>query len=173
MASGQRRYRELERYVTYALLGDGAILFLYLLCAGFGIVWLKVILAIIGIVGSGLGLGFLYLTGELLRIRSRWMVTGFAAVILCILVSLILNYPSPNPQRGAKNPSSSGSSSTGETSGKSSGGETGTDGTSGATTGSTESTGEANNGTTAPSAPDGTTSAASVAGYFIGDAFAI
>ena len=96
------RYQELERYMTYILAGDAGLFVLYLLCAGFGVVWLKVILAVIGIVGSLLGIGYLYMTGELLKPRSLWMGTGFAAVVLCLLVSLILNYPSPNPYKKIK-----------------------------------------------------------------------
>ena len=37
----------------------------------------------------------LYLTGEFKRRRSLWMVTGFAGIVLCILVSLLVNYPAP------------------------------------------------------------------------------
>lgn len=96
------RYQELERYMTYILAGDAGLFVLYLLCAGFGVVWLKIILAIIGIAGSLLGIGYLYMTGELLKPRSLWMGTGFAAVVLCLLFSLILNYPSPNPYRKTK-----------------------------------------------------------------------
>lgn len=100
----QRRYRELERYVTYALLGDTVVFFLYLLFAGFGIGWLKISLAVVAVLASGLGIAFLYLNGELLRPRSRWMGTGFASIIVCILVSLLLNYPSPSPLRPANIP---------------------------------------------------------------------
>ena len=97
MTTKRNRYKEMERYMTYALIGDAAVFALYLLFAGLGVVWLKVILAIIAIGTAGLGLAYLYLTQELLRKRSLWMTAGAAAVIICILVSLIANYPSPDP----------------------------------------------------------------------------
>lgn len=101
MANKQSRYQEMERFMTYVLIGVGVLFLLYLLCAGFGVVWLKVVLAILAILVSGLCIGYLYLTGELLRVRSRWMSVGFAAVILCLVVSLLLNYPSPNPLKSS------------------------------------------------------------------------
>jgi len=90
-----RRFKENERVLSVALIADAVIFVLYLLCAGFGIGWLKVILTVIAFIISGLGLAVLYLTGELPRRRSRYLVAGFGAIVLCILVSLIANYPSP------------------------------------------------------------------------------
>lgn len=111
MGKQQKRYQEMERYMSYVLIGDGVVFFLYLICAGLGIGWLKVIFAILAILVSGLCIVYLYLTQELLRVRSRWMSVGFAAVILCLLVSLLLNYPSPNPQKqNAADQNNSGSS---------------------------------------------------------------
>jgi len=83
--------------MTYALLADAGLFVMYLLFAGFGISWLKVTLAVIAILISGLCVAYLHMTGELLRPRSRWLVVGFLSVLLCILVSLLLNYPSPDP----------------------------------------------------------------------------
>lgn len=91
----RNRYKEMERYMTYVLLGEAAAFVLYLLFAGLGIGWLKVTLAIIAILVAGLCLAYLYMTGELLRKRSLWMSVGFASVTLCLLVSLVLNYPAP------------------------------------------------------------------------------
>ena len=102
MAEKQNRYREMERYMTYALIGESVLFVLYLICAGFGVVWLKIVLGVVGILVALLGGAYLYLTGELLRPRSRWMSAGFAAVLLCLLLSLILNYPSPNPAKAPK-----------------------------------------------------------------------
>ena len=93
------RYRMLEKYMTYALLGDAGVFVLYLISAGFGIGWLK---AFFAVVGSALGLVYLYFTRELLRPRSLWMSAGLAAVLVCILVSLLVNYPSPNPYKKGK-----------------------------------------------------------------------
>ena len=39
----------------------------------------------------------LYLTGEFTRRRSLWMVTAFICIVVCIVVSLLLGYPSLPP----------------------------------------------------------------------------
>lgn len=100
MANGRKneykRYKESERIWTYGLIADAAIGVLYLLMAGLGVVWLKWILAIAAILLSAAGLGSLYLTGELRRHRSLYLTAGYGAVAVVVLVSLILNYPSPN-----------------------------------------------------------------------------
>lgn len=95
--ANRRRYKELDQLFTRILLADVAVFALYLLFAGLGIVALKVITAIIAIIGSGLCLAFLYMSGEITKRRSRWLVYGFAAIVVCLLVSLILKYPSPAP----------------------------------------------------------------------------
>ena len=91
----RNRYREMESLMTKIILGDALVLVLYLLCAGFGWSILKVITAIIAIFGSLLCVGWLYLTGEFSRRRSLWMVTAFICIIICVAVSLLLNYPCP------------------------------------------------------------------------------
>ncbi len=106
MAKKRNRYREMERFMTYFLAGDGVVFLLFLLASGLGVTWLKVITALLCIGVSALGIGYLYLSGELLRPRSRWMTVGFAAVLVCLLFSLILRYPSPDPAAG-KNPGTS------------------------------------------------------------------
>lgn len=95
MANKQNRYKALERIMTIALIADAVIFFLFLLSAGLGIVWLKVFTAILAILASGLCLILLYMTGELLKQRSLWMSVGFAAILICLVFSLILNFPSP------------------------------------------------------------------------------
>ena len=95
MANNRIRYRQLERYMTYALIADAALFLFYLLFAGLGIVWLKVTIAVLAIVLSAACLAYLYLSQELLRRRSLWMTAGAAAVLICILASLLLNFPSP------------------------------------------------------------------------------
>lgn len=97
MERRRSRYKEMERNLTYAILGEAAMLLIYLISAGYGVTWLKVFSAFVAIVGSALCLAYLKMTGELLKIRSRWLTFGFAAVLLCVLVSLLVNYPSPNP----------------------------------------------------------------------------
>ena len=85
----------MESLMTKIILGDALVFVLYLLCAGFGWSVLKVITAIIAIFGSLLCVGWLYLTGEFSRRRSLWMVTAFICIIICVAVSLLLNYPCP------------------------------------------------------------------------------
>ena len=104
MTQNRSRYKEMERYMTYALLADAGLFVLYLIFAACGVVWLKVILALFAIILSGLCLGFLYITKELLRKRSRWMSAAAAAVLVCVLFSLILNFPRPNKYKKEKAP---------------------------------------------------------------------
>ena len=85
------RYKDMERYMTYVLLTD-LVLFILYLCFS-SIIWLKVILSILIILISGLSLAYLYITKELLKPRSLWMSTAAAAILVCLLFSLILNFP--------------------------------------------------------------------------------
>ena len=96
MAAKPLRYKEMERYMTITLCADTALFVFYLIAAGNGVIWLKVILALLCLGISGLLLWFLYTTNELLRQRSLWITTGAAAIVACLLFSLILNFPSPN-----------------------------------------------------------------------------
>ena len=93
----RNRYKQTEQLMTRVLIADTAIFILYLIFAGFGINAMKIITVIIALIGSALCLGYLYMLGEFKKARSRWLVMGFGAIILCTLVSLILNYPSPAP----------------------------------------------------------------------------
>ena len=93
----RNRYREMESLMTKVIVGDALVFVLYLLFAGLGLTVVKVAAAIIAILGSLLGLGWLVITGEFSRRRSLWMVTGFIAIGLCVLVSLLLGYPGPAP----------------------------------------------------------------------------
>ena len=95
MANKKSRYQEMEQYMTYLIIADAVLFVLYLLFAGLGIVWLKIVLAVLAILLSVLMLGYLYLTKELLNPRSLWMSAAAAAVTVCVLFSLILNFPSP------------------------------------------------------------------------------
>ena len=89
------RYKTIEKYLTYALIGNTALFALFLLFSGLGVVALKVITAILVIGISGLSLAYLYMIGETKKRRSRWLVLGFLCILLCLFVSLILNYPAP------------------------------------------------------------------------------
>ena len=92
------RYKQLDQLLTRVIIADTAIFILYLIFAAFGLSVLKYIIAIMALLISGLCLFHLYKLDEFKKARSRWLVMGFGAIILCTLVSLILNYPSPAPQ---------------------------------------------------------------------------
>ena len=94
----RRRYKELETLLTRILLADVAVFVLYLIFAGLGVTAMKVITAIIAIIASGLCLALLYTTGETKKRRSRWLVCGFAAIVICLMVSLVVKYPAPKPE---------------------------------------------------------------------------
>lgn len=91
----RNRYRELERLMTKVLLGDALVFVLFLVFSanGWGVV--RVIAAILSSLVSLLSLAWLFITGELIRRRSFWMVTGFGCIFLCLVVSLLLKYPCP------------------------------------------------------------------------------
>ena len=91
------RYKQMELKMSAVLLADFILFVIFLFAAGFGIIWLKVITAIIAILVSLLCLGFLFLSQELLRRRSLWMTAAAGAMLICILFSLILGYPCPAP----------------------------------------------------------------------------
>lgn len=91
------RYKEMERYMTYATIFSAVMFILFLIASGAGIIWLKVIASILSIAVSVLCLVFLYLNKELLRTRSLWITAAAVAIIACTLFSLMLGYPSPNP----------------------------------------------------------------------------
>ena len=89
----RNRYREMEKRMTAALIADAVIFVLYLIFAGVGILWLKIVLAVLEILVALGCLALLYLSRELLRPRSLWLSTGFFSLSLCTLVSLILAFP--------------------------------------------------------------------------------
>lgn len=101
MKNQNNRYKDMERYITLALIMSALLFVVFLFVSGHGIIWLKIIIAIFAILISGLCLYLLFLTKELLRERSLWMSVGAAAIIVCILFSLILNFPSPYPVIGS------------------------------------------------------------------------
>lgn len=95
MGKNNNRYTQMRQYMTLALLANTGLFVLYLIFAGFGVIWMKAITAILSILLSLCCLAFLYLCQELLRRRSLWMTTAAGALFVCTLASLILNYPSP------------------------------------------------------------------------------
>ncbi len=90
------KIQQMQWYLTYALIAAAGLFALYLVFAGFGITWLKVITAILAILICFACLAFLYMTNSLLRPRNLWMTTAAGATIVCLLFSLVLNFPSPN-----------------------------------------------------------------------------
>lgn len=117
----RRRYKELETLLTRILLADVAVFVLYLIFAGLGVTAMKVITAIIAIIASGLCLALLYTTGEMKKRRSRWLVCGFAAVVICLLVSLVAKYPAPKPEAPAGTASSTSTAAPADTDGAATG----------------------------------------------------
>ena len=95
--ANRMRYKQVDQLLTRVIIADAAAYLLYLIFAALGLVVMKFIIAIIAVTVSALCLAWLYTLGEFKKARSRWLVMGFGAIILCILVSLILNYPSPAP----------------------------------------------------------------------------
>ena len=99
MAERRNRYRQLDQYMTMALIADVVLFILYLIFAGNGITWLKVFIAVLCFIISGGAIAVLVMTQEVLRPRSIWMTVTAGAVVLVLLFSLILNFPSPNPRK--------------------------------------------------------------------------
>ena len=91
----RRRYKDIERILTYTLIAETIIFVLYMIFAGIGLAPLKIMTAILCFGASLACLALLYMTGEMKKARSRWLVLGFAAILVCLLVSLLLKYPSP------------------------------------------------------------------------------
>lgn len=91
----RNRYREMESLMTKVLLGDALVFVLFLVFSAKAWTVVRVIAAIISILASLLSISWLAITGEVTRRRSLWLVTGFGAIFVCLLVSLLLKYPCP------------------------------------------------------------------------------
>ena len=96
MANNQNKYKLFERFLTAALCADTVAFILYMIFAGLGIIWLKVILTLVCFALSAYILWLLYASKELLRQRSLWITVGAGAIAFCLFMSLVLNFPSPN-----------------------------------------------------------------------------
>ena len=81
--------------MTKVLLGDALVFVLFLVFSAKAWTVVRVIAAIIAILASLLSISWLAITGEVTRRRSLWLVTGFGAIFVCLLVSLLLKYPCP------------------------------------------------------------------------------
>lgn len=95
MQNKRARYKKMELLITIALCLNVAIFLAFLIVSGIGLTAYKVITAIVCILISGAVLYQLYKTRELLRRRSLWMTLAAACIIICVLFSLILKFPSP------------------------------------------------------------------------------
>lgn len=88
-------FRKLEGMLTKVILGELAVFLLMLTAAGFGIGWLKWLLAVAVILVSGMGCFLLVAQKEHRKRRSWWMLAAFGGMLICTLVSLIAQYPAP------------------------------------------------------------------------------
>lgn len=95
MAEKRSRYQQLEHFLTMLLFLDLGMFVLYLITAGFGILVLKILFAILVFLLCALCLWLLHRTKELFRSRSLWLTCGFGSMLLLTVVSLICNFPSP------------------------------------------------------------------------------
>ena len=97
MERKKRSFFLMEKYMTYAILLASVLFLVFLFASGYGTVWLKIICAIFSILIPLLCFGYLYLTEEWRKRRSRWLVAASLSLLLCTVVSLILQFPSPAP----------------------------------------------------------------------------
>ena len=95
MPRNQKRYKKFEHMITVLLSGSTVLFIAFLIASSLGVTWLKVLSSIVAIFICCLCLFMLLLARELFRRRSQWLSAWSAAVILCTLASLILNYPVP------------------------------------------------------------------------------
>lgn len=95
MNNDQARFKQMEKILTAVLVFAAVLFVVYLFAAGSGTIWLKALTAIITILICGLTIAYLYMTKLLLRPRTLWMTTAAAALIICLIFSLLLRFPSP------------------------------------------------------------------------------
>ena len=99
MGKRVNRYRALEDQMAKTLGVSLGLFIIYLIAAGIGIGWLKGICAVLTILGGTGCFSYLYLAGEWKKRRSLWMTVWAAALVICTIFSLILQFPSPHPAR--------------------------------------------------------------------------
>ena len=97
MEKKNRSYARMEKNMTSALLISAVCFLIFLFASGYGVTWLKVICAIFSILIPLICFGMLYLSQEWRKRRSQWMSVAAAALVICTIFSLILQFPSPAP----------------------------------------------------------------------------
>ena len=98
MAERRKKYNQLQQVLSLALLGAFLLFIFYLIAAGNEIVWLKAVLSVLIFLICAACLGLLYITREILRPRSIWMSLSAVSIAVCLLLSLLLHFPCPNPR---------------------------------------------------------------------------
>ena len=93
----RNRYRLLELTACAVIAVASVFFIIFLIASGSNTVWLKILALTVCVLICGLSLTYLYLSRELLRPRSLWMSLSLISILVCILFSLMLNFPSPNP----------------------------------------------------------------------------
>ena len=66
MAERKTNYKQLEFFLTIAVIANAVLFFIYMICAGTGVTWAKVFLAILCLLLSVGTLAVLYIKKELL-----------------------------------------------------------------------------------------------------------
>lgn len=95
MSEPKRSFKQLETLLSIVLILTAVDFIVFLLFSGAGVIWVKVVTAIFAIGIPVLCLIYLFLIGEWLKQRSLWLTTGFGAIFVCTIVSLICNFPAP------------------------------------------------------------------------------
>ena len=95
MSEPKRSYKQMEMLLTLVLILTVIDFLIFLVFAGVGVLWVKIITAIFAIGIPVLCLVYLFLLGELMKQRSLWLTAAFGSVLVCTIVSLICNFPAP------------------------------------------------------------------------------
>lgn len=97
MKKANDRYKQMERYISIAIIADALLFLFFLIYSWSGVLWVRVTTAVLTLLISSAALALLYLNKELLRRRSLWMTTAAVSIIACVVFSLLLGYPCPAP----------------------------------------------------------------------------
>lgn len=97
MKKTNNRYKQMECYLSIAIIADALLFLLFLIYSWSGVLWVRVTTAVLTLLISGAVIALLYLNRELLKRRSLWMTTAAVSIIACVVFSLLLGYPCPAP----------------------------------------------------------------------------